>query len=275
VHLRLFAPIDVGVDAEAKVTLKADAKVVGKGSFDVTCGSSSCSGSKSATFEFDDGDPPTVEATARVKVTPWAQGAVRAVLYGETYGAYGQVGVKASLPTDLWAYAGNGCGDANGDGKPEFVSALTLDMRARIDVTSKAVVLGDEIGSWSWNVLDRPVFFKSFGDGSALDPIFYNEPSGTSRKARMRGRMRPCWPYSDPVKYHITWSDGAVTDFTGAPTQLFAQEHQFASYGVYPIAVEAVEDTAGRKIAGSTTHNVRFMPVMDTKVVINEAFLTQ
>lgn len=261
VHLRLMVPVEAGVDAEAKVTVKANAKVIGHAAFNVTCGSSSCSGSKSATLAFDQTEPPTFEAQARVKVTPWAQVSLKAVLFDETIGGYGQVGVKASLPTDLWAYVGNTCGDADGSGQSELVNGATLDMAAKIDITAKAGAFGGEIGPWTWNVMNKHVWFKSFGEGSTLDPIFTYENTGVLRHVRMHGRMRPCWPYADAVTYRITWSDGSQSDFTGSPTSLFTQDHDFSQYGVKPMKLEAIRDAAGRDLSGAaTTHSVYLRP---------------
>lgn len=263
VHLRIFAPIEAGLDANAKATLKASTSVTAKGSFDVTCGSSSCSGTKSASVTFGENAPSTFEAQVKLNVTPWAQGSLKAVLFDETIGGWGQVGVRASLPTDLWAYAGNTCGDANNDGQNELVSAATLDMSAKVDVVAKAGAFGASWGPWTWNVVDKHLLFKSFGDGSALDPIFYSEASGVTNKARMHGRMRPCVPFTDAVTYRITWSDGAVTTFTGAPTALFTQEHQFASQGLKVVKLEALSDAKGRALGGDTTRKLFFRRLPD------------
>jgi hypothetical protein len=260
VHLRVMVPVEAGLDAAAKATLKANAKVVGHGAFNVTCGSSSCSGSKSATLAFDENNPPTFEAQLRVKVTPWAQASLKAVLFDETIGGYGQVGVRASLPTDLWAYAGNTCGDGDGNGSNEIVTAGTLDMAAKIDIVAKAGAFGSDIGPWTWNVVNKHLVFKTFGDSTAIDPIFTSEATGVARRARMHGRMRPCWPYADAVTYRITWSDGTFSSFTAAPGAVFTQQHDFASPGLKPIKLEALYDAAGRNLGGETTRKLYMRP---------------
>jgi hypothetical protein len=274
VYLRVFLPVDVGLDAEAKATLKASANVVGKANFNIACTKSGCSGTRSATLSWAENQPPTFDAQARVKVTPWAQASARAVLYGETVGAYAQVGVRAGVPIDLWAYAGNGCGDADNDGKNEFVNALTVDMRAQGDIVGQVVAAGKQVWGRSWNVADRHLLFKKLGSSTALDPIFYREAGGAWNQVKMRGQMRPCWPYKDAIKYRVTWSDGAVTQFTGAPGALFAKEHTFAAAGVKPIKLEALEDTAGRKIAGTRTQSVTVRPWLFEPVApVKEAVL--
>ena len=260
VHLRLMVPVEAGLDADAKATLHANAKVVGHGAFNMTCGSSSCSGSKSATIAVDSNDPPTFEATARVKVTPWAQGSLKAVLFDETIGGYGQVGVRASLPTDLWAYAGNLCGDGDGNGVNETVTGATLDMAVKVDVVAKAGAFGQTAGPWTWNVANQHLFFHSFGDGTALDPILTTQLSSTDYLlTHMHGRMRPCWPYTDAITYRLTWNDGSVTTFTAAPGAVFTQDHHFGGYGHKVVKLEALHDAAGRDLTGATTERNVFL----------------
>ncbi len=253
VHLRLMVPVEAGVDADAKATLHANASVVGHGAFDVACSSSNCTGSKSAWIAVNSNDAPTFEATARAKVTPWAQGSLKAVLFDETIGGYGQVGVRASLPTDLWAYAGNLCGDGDGNGVNETVTGATLDMAVKIDVVAKAGAFGGTIGPWTWNVANQHLFFHSFGDGAAVDPIFTAELTQDLLQTRMHGRMRPCWPYTDAVTYRVTWNDGTASTFTSSPSSLFTQDHDFSSYGLKAIKLEALHDAAGRDLTGATT----------------------
>jgi hypothetical protein len=264
VHLMVKVPVEAGLDADAKATLHANAKVIGHGAFDVSCTSGGCGGSKSASIAIDSSEPPTFEATARVKVTPWAQASLKAVLFDETVGGYGQVGVRASLPTDLYAYAGNLCGDADGNGQNETVTGLTLDMAVKVDIVAKAGAFGGTVGPWQWNVANKHLVFKSFGEGSILDPVLtYEKVPNQLLHTRMHGRMRPCWPYTDAITYRITWSDGAVTDFTGSPTALFTQDHDFSSYGIKPIKLEALYDAAGRDLSAAgaaTTHSVYLRP---------------
>ncbi len=69
----------------------------------------------------------TGSLSARADVRLWAQAAFRAYLWRESL-AYGQVGLRPALIGDLWGYTGNNCGDANGDGVNEPVSAVTFDM---------------------------------------------------------------------------------------------------------------------------------------------------
>jgi hypothetical protein len=256
------APITVGLDAAAAATLNLQGSYQAHGSFNVHCNGNGCDGSKNATSGFLPGGSPTASVSGMVKVTPWAEGAIRAYVLDEWL-AYAQVGVRARLPGELWGYYGNTCGDGNHDGTAETVSAATLDLNVAIDVVAKAGFLGSDLGPWSWTVWEQHLAFWNLAGGSALDPIFYTETCGGGNLAIMRGRMRPCWPYQDAITYRVTWSDGAVTDFTGAPSTLFTQNHSFATYGSKPIRLDALHDAKGRELSRSVTTNVNltWLPV--------------
>lgn len=260
--LKIRIPVEAGVDAKAKAELYANARVVGNGSFNVACSSSSCSGSKSATLSFTQDTPPTLSVNAKVDVTPYVSAALRGVLYGEDI-AYGDVGVRGSLPASLWGYAGNGCGDANGDGSNEWVNAATLDLRAKADIFARVDTIFTAKREWTWNVANRSIGFWDLGDSSALDPIFFAENvSGTS--ATLRGRMRPCWPYTDEMRYRITWDDGSTEIVDAAPSTLFSKAHDFGSYGSKVVKLEALLDDAGRDANGSTTRSLYLRRFGDT-----------
>jgi hypothetical protein len=252
------APITIGLDAAAQAELHANAQYQAHGAFNIICRKSGCTGSKSATHSFTPGGSPSLGATGKVKVTPFVEGAIRAYIVDEWL-ASAQVGVRAGLPAELFGYFGNTCGDANHDGTNEWVSAATLDLNVNIDVVAKARFLGDYKGPWSWNVWNRHLAFWSFGSGSVLDPIFYDEPGGATA-ATMRGKMRPCWPYDDNITYRITWNDGTTSLFTGNPDTLFSKSHEYGSWGTKIVTLEALSDAKGRSIGGSTTDSVKLSP---------------
>jgi len=177
--------------------------------------------------------------------------------------AYAEVGVKAKLNGQLWAEAGNGCGDGNHDGVPEYVDAATVDLGVGIDIEARAGFAGNDFGPWSWNVWTKHVAFWSLGDGSALSPIFYSTgvQSDAMLTANLLASMRPCWPFKETITYQVTWNDGAVTTYTGTPTTLLPISHPYTSYGSKPIHIEAVQDSAGRVIGGTADLYVRLSPI--------------
>lgn len=256
------APIDVGVDAAAKATMKLDGALVAKGAFDVNCTKNGCNGSKSATYDWAPNGSPTVSVSARVKVTPWAQAAIKASLYSDALG-YGQVGVRGRIDADLWGYTGNDCGDANGDGTAEYVNALTLDLRAGVDITAKAEVLGNEVGSWSWNVLDRHLAFYNLGATTAMTPIvrLVNAPLG-SNTVKATARMRPCWPYPDAMTYQVDFGDGTIASTSALAQAGATASHTYGSWGQKTVKVTAVKDAGDRTPGQSTTESIRLSPVV-------------
>lgn len=130
IYVGFNLPVELGLEAEAKITAKLDGSVTATGTFDVTCTASNCSGARNFNYGYTNNSAPTASLNTKVKVKPWIQGSVRAYLYRDSP-AYGQVGVKSYLEGELWGYAGNSCGDADNDGKNETVYALTLDAHLR------------------------------------------------------------------------------------------------------------------------------------------------
>jgi hypothetical protein len=256
------APISVGIDAQGAASLNFQGSYQAHGSFNIHCSKQGgCDGDKTATSGFTPGGSPVVAATAKVKVTPWAQGALRAYVLDERV-VYAQVGVRANLQGELWAYAGNTCGDGDHDGVNEFVTGSTLDLGIGIDVTAKAGIFGSDLGAWAWNVWGTHLGF--WGTGDALDPILYGKGCGGTNTATMHLGMRPCWPYKDAITYKTSWGDGATNTVSGTPGALVTQTHAFASTGVKSVRVDTVQDAKGRAIAGDATRsvNVSWIPVV-------------
>jgi hypothetical protein len=260
VPLTFKAPITIGIDASAKADLNASGAYEAHGSFNLLCRSSGCTGSKSATHGFTPTGTPTYSASGMVKVKPWVEGALRVFVISE-WAASAQVGVRAGLATDLFGYSGLSCGDADHNGSNELVNGLILDMNIDIDILAKVKFLGGDHGPWTLYSWDKHLAFWSFG-GNLLNPIFFNQPSSSSLGAKMRGTMRPCWPYTDNVQYRITWSDGAITTFWGSPDTLFTQEHIFAGGGTVMIKLEALKDAKNRVLGGSMTDQVYLNPII-------------
>ena len=270
IPITFTAPITVGLDAQAAATLNFNGAYQAHGEFNIHCNGNGCDGSKNATSGFQPGGSPVVSAAGKVQVVPWVEGAIKAKLLDEAV-AYAQVGVRAKLMGELWAYAGNNCGDADHDGTNEWVTGATLDLGVGIDVVARAGIFGDDLGPWDWNVLQRHLAF--WGTGDAIDPIFYGRACGGQNLATMHVGMRPCWPYSDTVTYKMTWGDGAIENFSGSPGTLLTKTHNFSTYGLKSIRLDAVTDSKGRTMAGDATRsvNITYLPV----ICFDDLVLTQ
>jgi hypothetical protein len=271
VHVGFDLPVAVGFDANAKATMNADVDVTGNGTFSIQCTKDSCDGSKNVTFGFTNNTAPTASLTGKVDVTPWVSASVRGYLYTEGV-AYAQVGVKPKLPTSLFFYYGNQCGDANGDGTNEWVEALTFDAGVAVDVQAKVSLLGDDKWSHDWEILSRrEVGFWDLvpGGSSVLTPMLSAtnqpltggaQPSAGLWVSRVRAGMRPCWPYADPLTYTMAWGDGAVDTITMAPGQPFVKDHDYGSHATQTATVTTVRDGAGRSINRSASMSLRPVP---------------
>jgi hypothetical protein len=259
VAINFSAPIHVGVEATAKATLKLDQTATARASLDYSCTTGGCAGSKSATFTTLGGSSPIASVNARVDVTPYAYAGVHANLYTDWI-ANAEIGVKAKVKGELWGYSGNTCGDGDFNGTNEFVSAAALDTRFGIDLVAKASVVGSDFGPWTWNLLDRHLAFFDLGSStpsSAMAPMLNVKanPLG-STTALANGRMRPCWPWTDKMKYRINFNDGTVEDFWESPSVMFGRTHAYASYGSKVVSVTAVVDEQGRTPGKTTTDSV-------------------
>jgi len=262
IPITFSVPITIGIDADAKAELHSHATYEANGQFNISCNAGGCDGTKSATSGFTPKGSPTIGVTGTAHVTPWAQATIHAKILDDWL-AYAAVGVKTRMPGELWAYAGNTCGDANNLGTPQFVSATTMDLGIAIDVVADTGFFGSDLGPWSWNVWTRHLAFWSLGDTSALSPIFYPTwpTSDALMTARMHARMRPCWPYTDAVTYQVTWNDGATALFTGAPGTLVDMDHPYASYGAKIIDIVSLYDEAGRSLGGTTESSAMLSPI--------------
>lgn len=271
VSINFSAPIHVGVEAEAKATLKLNGSATAKATLDVSCTTGGCAGSKTATFGWTPGTTPTAGVNGVISVTPYAYAGVHANLYTD-WVAYGEIGVKAKLKGELWGYAGNTCGDGNFDGTPEWVTAAALDARVGVDLVAKAGLVGSDKGPWTWNLLDKHVAFWDLGSSTAMAPMLNaKRTSGTGIEAN--GRMRPCWPWTDNMKYRIDFTDGTVEEFWAAPSTLFSRLHTYSTYGSKIVNVTAVVDSQGRTPGKTTTDSIYLRPWYLDTVLVKDAVL--
>jgi hypothetical protein len=262
VYLDFRLPIEAGVGlaASATGTVQYNGAQTGTGSFHAGCSlNSGCSGGGSWNLSAPPGQPiVNGSLSARVKATPWVDVGFRVSLYHEDF-VYVQAGLRPGLVGDLWAYHGNTCGDADGDGANETVNALTVDVDGELKVTAKAAFLKtvaahewDDLFHWTRHIL----FAKLIGDESALSPLLTGPAApvaGSSQSYALR--MRSCWPYDDKVSYSL--AAGGVTSTTQGPA------HENASVGVtFPAAGPAtltglaIRDEHGRTLGLSSARTV-------------------
>ncbi|WP_146209552.1 hypothetical protein [Vitiosangium sp. GDMCC 1.1324] len=265
VHIGFNLPINLGLDinASASGTVAYNGQQTATGSFDYTCSTGGCSGSASYSLgSAPTPQPVTGSVSGHIYPTVWAQVAVRAYLYNEWL-AHAQVGARPYLYGDLWGYYGNTCGDADGDGTNETVSASTFDLDWQLFITARASAAGYS-QDWNnlWSTSRRHIrFWDLVGTGStgstAFRPLLLGPSSvPMNNAAPYTTRMRPCWPYSDPVSFKFTWGDGTLFPFTAAPSTPTTQFKSWSYTGPKTVQAAALNDSHGRVLNAYTARSI-------------------
>jgi hypothetical protein len=263
VYIGFNLPINLGVDVQASVTgnINYNGSQSATGSFDYTCTLSGCSGNSSYNLGGNQQQTLTGNVSGRVYPTIWAQAAVRAFLYTEAV-AYAQVGVRPYLYGDLWGYAGNNCGDADGDGLQEMVNALTFNLDWQLYLTAQASAFGSAPTHWNlWNTPRTHIRFWDLIGSSAIRPMI-SGPSNPKVNVSQTysAKMRPCWPYTHTVNYRFAWGDGSTTTLSGSPQTWTPSSHTWTSTGTKAMSLTALSDSYGRSLNQATTRNIQVVP---------------
>ncbi|PTL76776.1 hypothetical protein [Vitiosangium sp. GDMCC 1.1324] len=263
VHIGFNLPINLGLNVNASVTgsVSYNSNQNATGSFDYTCTLSSCSGWANYSLPTSSPQPLTASISGRAYPTVWAQVAVRAYLYSEWL-AYAQVGVRPYLYGDLWGYYGNSCGDGNGDGINETVSALTFDLDWQLFITAQAAAFGGSPAQWNnlWSTSRKHIKFWDIpsGGSSAIRPILTGPSSLlVNATGNYNSRMRPCWPYGDTVNYQLAWGDSTSTSFSAAPATVTTKSKAWTSAGAKTVALTAQSDSHGRQFNATNSRSVQ------------------
>ncbi|HQP36993.1 MAG TPA: hypothetical protein PLI95_17535 [Polyangiaceae bacterium] len=262
VVLGIGAPIRVGVDASgaASLTVKGTATASGELTYDCT-GSSCQQVSANASQGWTEDGSPTVAVTGKVKVNPWASVGLRVFLYDD-WPASAEVGVRTTLESELWGYAGNNCGDANHDGVNETIMAATLDARVAAGLYVGLSALGEDRWFKQWTLGRSSHWFKDLSLGNALSPMFWSTSASThGGSITLVGQMRPCWPYTDNVIYELTRPDGSKETVTSAPQTAFTKVYSVPTTSSATATLKAVRDSSPRTLGMSTTRLVPRMPI--------------
>lgn len=225
-----------------------------------------CTGS--TTFSPGPALPPDAiraDVSGRLQSNVWVRGALRGFAYTDDID-YLEVGLQPKLQSDIWGYHGNDCGDADGDGVPETVSALTLDVDASASLFVEGSFLDHskelEIASGSKHL----IFKDLLGSGStALSPMlkFLAEArAGTATAASVE--MRPCWPYQENVTYAVAWNDIQRSNAEGPAHQAALTTNTFSAQQTATVTATALHDAHGRWLGQSTSRSIQVGPGVPT-----------
>jgi hypothetical protein len=260
VYIGFNLPITAGAEISATVTgqVQFNAGFSASGSFNYICTSSSCSGTQNFTTSFQNpSNPFGASINGRIQPSPFAEVAVRAFLFHDAF-AYAQVGLRGYLRGDLWAYSGNMCGDADGNGINETVSALTFNLDWQLALKAKVAALGNPWSTTLWTSNRWHIrFWDLIGSGStALRPMIGGpSTTGVNMLTTYTARMRPCYIYSDTINYVIGWGDSTTSSFSGAPASPVARTKQWGTTGIKTLTLRPVSDSHGRVFNANLTNS--------------------
>jgi hypothetical protein len=251
VHIGFNMPLTVGLDLQASVTgtVNYNSGQSASGSFDYTCTLDTCTGGASFTSQdTQPNSPVTAGISGRIEPSLWLEAGIRAYLYDE-WVAYAQVGIRPYLRADFWGYYGNACGDGDGDGVNETVSALTLDLDWQLYVTGRAAIFGGAPKKWNdiWHLNRRHIKFWDLTTSSAIRPLLSGPATAQTHVLQNYDvKMRPCWPYGDNVSYRVDWGDGDSTSLSGAPQAGQITSHAWSTNGQKEVSLTPLSDAHGR-----------------------------
>lgn len=284
VVLGLEVPLIYGIDVDAKVAGSISIAKTGNGAyvFDYTCTQSDCSGSNNSSVQFQNAKPGARSSVAlEVNAKPYVSVEAIGYLYSKWFLSAG-LGMEISAPSKFWAYSGNNCGDADGDGTTEHVKSAVLDVNAQLALYGKWQIVGRDSWSWmdwrfsvaGWEIfkvsdftsgkadfyaLRRNLYFKEFESAatSALTPIIVGPNNVAATGSGYSAMMRSCVPFKDKMKYAFEWGDGTSNTFEGSGAQQTFQAHNWASTGAKTIKLMAQSDAIKRDFANiSTSRNI-------------------
>jgi len=150
--------------------------------------------------------------------------------------------------------------DADENGSPETVHALTFDLDWQLFVTGQASAFNGTPKRWD-DLLHSRRSHLGFWDllgSTAMSPLLSGiatPPVGLSQAYQVR--MRPCWPYADNVDYRLNWGDGTSTDFSGAASSFTAATHAWPALGTQVLRLTALRDAHGRQLNQATPRSVQ------------------
>ncbi len=272
-QLKVDLNFDVGVDfaAAAAAEVQSTYALGGHAAITWVCTSSNCTKTRSIV----DLKPVlkkanSYQAQVEVKVTPFVDTSIGADLklyWGALDLVSARVGILSQFPITVFAYAGNMCSDANGDGVPEDVRAGYLDVAAvfsgylqgnllgkgsrfELDLGMSAFGYtrtqhnsGDLEGKTQKVLYTKNLYFKDLlsGGSSILQPVI-RIPAVSKTQGAISIGKRSCYQFNGDVIYEVDWGDGSLIE-KGTSTAL---KHTWPRFGDYTIRVRIAGDSQGR-----------------------------
>lgn len=271
------AVIDVSAYVEGDVRVIADGQVSGtfavtnshRSAFDFDCSGKGCTGhEKGSTAPTTTNESAQIQGQVQVK-----PGVFTALQLSFDYNILqGRAG-----PEPYLLGIANGCGavsatqTAGAASTSQTNGALVADLDWGVMLRAEALAGGQRIGErWEYNGImrDKHMWFRDLAasGSTALVPSVTAPAQFTAAQpAAVKVRMPSCYPYTDKVKYRLTWDGGATLKApanvcswqagTGTcsfdPTKDLTLNVTWPNAGAFNLSVQLVEDD----------HNRRFLPV--------------
>ena len=268
INFKLPTKIGVNLETTAAAATTVEMPFNGHFGFTYSCDNSGCSGTKIGDF---DADNPLHDATGSLEVNlkaePFFDSRVRANLYTDRV-FYFEVGLRAGLKNWLWGYAGNRCGDADGDNSPEWVQGAFFDSVFDFQVPwGYGGVFGEDEQIES--VWRRSVYFQDLlppgTPNNAIAPTI-DGPAWVQQgwPASYQVAMRPCYPLADDLRLQLEGGNSgqpsASFPYDPASGVPVTTEHVFADINNQALRAINVGDTIGRTIGSYSAQNVWVEP---------------
>jgi hypothetical protein len=270
IRVDFHLPVSVGLalDAEVSATLAQSFDYGVGGSFDYTCTTDSCCGSNDISEHFDTDGSIDASLQARITAEANAKVQVRAEVWSSSI-FNAKAGLKGFVQGTVFGYQGSTCGDGDGDGQNENVQGLIAEAKAGVDlIFSVGGALAPDISGsypgprWDlgwWDLLD--------GNSTILSPMVSGPTTAAAgSNVEYRVKMRPCYPYSNPVEIAVgpgSWN-GVMTIAEprgGLPaTNSTVVSRSFPNAGQQNLSFTAVRDAAGRELNTTTARTLQVTP---------------
>lgn len=267
IHAGFTLPITLGAQFQATTTgpVTYSATQTATLTFDSTC---SRQGGCTATADLQPPDlhallpTSTLSNSGRIRPTLWTQVAIRGSLYDDKK-TFAQLGIRPTLHGDLWGSFGTHCGDADGNGAPESLSARTFDLDWDLLLNGQAAFFSSKPKTWDrlWSSPLRHIDFWDLGEPQVFQPLLSGPASVPAySSAAYAMQMRPCWPYGEPITYELSWGDGTSDIVSGAPQASTSASHTWQAAGLKTLQLATSRDAHGREFRGETSRSVQVEP---------------
>lgn len=118
--------------------------------------------------------------------------------------------------------AGSAAQSTTGSSSSEAFHLLSADLDWGIELRAEALTAGKKVAKSNWISMRKHLLFQDLSKSSALSPSVTGMVQlAAGEPASFNIRMPSCYPYPEPVQYHVQWTGGASTS-AAAPTSAAA-----------------------------------------------------